>query len=223
MAENAVLVDVSRCIGCRGCQVACKQWNKNSAEPTYFLGTYENPPSLSYCTFTRVRFRETVVSGKLAWLFMKEQCRHCVDPACKGGCPIEGAITKTEEGAVVVTDKCVGGQGCEFECKEMCPRDIPRFLPDMPKRMKKCTLCVDRQRAGKKPACVTACLSGALLFGARAQITAEAQNRLVKMKREYSDASILDKDDAHIIYLLPYKSELYGCFYQPKNVLVGKA
>jgi formate dehydrogenase iron-sulfur subunit len=222
MAQMAVLVDVSRCTGCRGCQVACKQWNKNPASETCFTGTYENPPDLEWNTFTRVAFREIEESGKLAWLFRKDQCRHCVDPACKGACPVEGAIVKHENGAVTVDqDKCVGGKDgkCSFECADACPFSIPRFLPAAPKKMRKCTFCIDRQQMDPKmkPACVSACLSGALFFGTREEVLAEGERRLALLKQAYPDASLHLKDDVTWIYLLAYAPASYGISFNPEK------
>lgn len=219
MAKMAVLVDVSRCTGCRGCQVACKQWNKNPATETCFVGTYENPADLEWNTFTRVTFREHDMDGKLAWLFRKLQCRHCEKPDCMENCPVKGAIVKHENGAVVVDQNvCVGGKDgkCDFEC-QMCTYSVPRFLPAEPKKMKKCTFCFDRQAQGKAPACVTACLSGTLFFGTREDVLKEGAARLAKLKATYPDAELIDKDDVSWIYLLPYPEDKYGMFRDPSR------
>ena len=73
MDEKAMLIDVSKCIACRGCQVACKQWNQLPAETTKNTGTYENPPDLSPSTFTRIHFKEELVKGQLRWKIRTEQ------------------------------------------------------------------------------------------------------------------------------------------------------
>lgn len=218
MATMAVLVDLSRCTGCRGCQVACKQWNKNPARETSFVGTYENPDDLYWDTFTRVIFKETEVGDKLAWNFRKEQCRHCVEPGCKESCPIEGAIVKHPNGAVVVDqNKCVGGKDgkCDLDCVDGCMYEVPRFMPESPKKMRKCTFCFDRQKAGKKPACVTACLSGTLFYGKREEVIAEGQKRLAELRLEYPDAHLVDAEDVSWIYLYLYEDEKYGMLLDP--------
>jgi formate dehydrogenase beta subunit len=221
MAKMAVLVDVSRCTGCRGCQVACKQWNKNPATETCFTGTYENPAKLEWNTFTRVTFKEHDMGDKLAWLFRKLQCRHCIEPGCLASCPIAGAIVKHDNGAVVVDqDKCVGGKDgkCEFECFDGCPYEVPQFLPSMPKNMKKCTFCFDRQGDGKAPACVTACLSDTLFFGTRDEVLNEGKKRLAMLKAKYPQADLMfDKDDVSWIYLLLYPEEKYGLYRDPSR------
>lgn len=224
MAEMAVLLDVSRCTGCRGCQVACKQWNKNPASETCFTGTYENPPDLEWNTFTRVTFREHDMGGQFAWLFRKDQCRHCVEPACKEACPVEGAIAKHDDGSVVVDqDKCVGGadEKCAFECGDACPYGIPRFLAEMPKKMKKCTFCFDRRQMNGdwKPACVTACLSGTLFFGTREQVIAEGKKRVAVLKGKYPEAALFQQDDVSWIYLFPHAKDMYGVNFDPSKKL----
>ena len=107
MAGKSVLIDVSKCIGCRGCQVACKQWNELPAEKTKNHGSYQNPPDLSGMTYTIVRFKELSQGGEVKWNFFKDQCRHCVDPPCKMAADDEapGAIVVDESGCVVYTDK----------------------------------------------------------------------------------------------------------------------
>ena len=83
MNGKSVLIDLSKCIGCRGCQVACKQWNQLPAEKTENVGSYQNPQDLSAITFTVVRFKETDSNGRISWTFVKDQCRHCIYPTCK--------------------------------------------------------------------------------------------------------------------------------------------
>ncbi|UCC17403.1 MAG: 4Fe-4S dicluster domain-containing protein, partial [Dehalococcoidales bacterium] len=78
---KAILVDLRKCTGCRGCQVACKQWNELPAVSTTNRGTYENPPDLSAHTWSVLKFKEISVNGNLKWLFSKWQCMHCLQPA----------------------------------------------------------------------------------------------------------------------------------------------
>lgn len=165
---KAVLIDLRKCMGCRGCQVACKQWNELPAVSTRNWGTYENPPDLSANTWTVVKFREIGENGTLKWLFSKWQCMHCVHPSCVTVCPTE-ALYKTEEGPVLYDkSRCIG---CQY-CATACPFSIPHF--DWQKRMvSKCTMCVDRITNGLEPACVKTCPPGALDFGEREAIIAE--------------------------------------------------
>ena len=87
MAEKAILTDLSKGMGCRGCQGACKQWNDLPAEATVIAGSYENPADPTYSTWTRATFREIEREGEVAWLFRRHQCLHCTEAACVQVCP----------------------------------------------------------------------------------------------------------------------------------------
>ncbi len=99
MAEKVKLIDVSKCTGCRGCQLACKQWNQLPARQTKHCGTYQNPPDLQPNTWTLIRFQEVVEKERVKWLFRKDGCMHCTDAACVKVCP-SGALHYTELGTV---------------------------------------------------------------------------------------------------------------------------
>ena len=184
MSEKAILVDANKCIGCRACQVACKQWNELPAEETTNRGTYENPPQLSARTFTKVRFNEIEYDGKFHWVFTKIQCMHCEHPACAAACPL-GALKKTAEGPVTYDDNICFG--CRY-CMIACPFGVPTFEWDKPTPwIRKCTFCADRQAAGLRPACVTTCPTGALKFGEREELIAEARERIAAAPEQYVD------------------------------------
>src|SRR5512143_2942680 len=105
MASNneklkGVRVDLTRCIGCRGCQVACKSWNERPVVKTVLAGSFENPPALSESCYPKIRFHEGEAGGMPVWNFVKEQCLHCKEPACASACLV-GALRKTPEGPVV--------------------------------------------------------------------------------------------------------------------------
>jgi formate dehydrogenase iron-sulfur subunit len=105
--EKGVLVDLTLCIGCRGCQVACKEWNERKATRTYFTGDFTNPAQLSSDCFTNIQFIETKKQGRPAWNFVKNQCLHCKSPACVSACPVN-ALTKSMKGPVMYNfDKCI--------------------------------------------------------------------------------------------------------------------
>ena len=90
MVRKAMLIDESKCTACRDCQVACKQWNDLEGwgySKTANRGTYENPPHLSSQTWTRIKFNEYDGAEGFRWLFLKEGCMHCGDPACVRSCP----------------------------------------------------------------------------------------------------------------------------------------
>jgi len=190
--SKAVLCDVTRCIGCRGCQVACKQWNENdevipveeNGVPAANWGSYENPPQLSARTWTKIRFTELEYAGKLHWVFSKIQCMHCEHPACVAACPV-GALQKTPDGPVVYDDnKCFG---CRY-CMVACPFGVPTFEWDEPLPwIRKCNFCADRLSNGIEPACVKTCPTGALKLGEREDLIAEARERIAAAPGKYVD------------------------------------
>lgn len=206
MKEMVMLIDVSKCTGCRSCQVACKQWNGLPADSTTNTGTYQNPPDLATNTWTLVRFREIVEkTGNVRWLFWKDNCLHCNDATCIKVCPV-GAISRTDWGAVV-TDcrKCIGCQSCVVAC----PFGKPRFNENTNKSCK-CDLCVDRVENGLPPACVQACPTGALTFGDKEEMLKRAYARVKELG---GDASVYgDKffGGTHVVYVLDRKAEYYN-------------
>jgi formate dehydrogenase iron-sulfur subunit len=179
---KSVLVDLTRCTGCRGCQVACKAWNERSVKPTAQQGTYENPPALSSECYTRIRFMESKGADAPVWDFAKDQCLHCKEPACVTACPV-GALVKTGEGPVSYQfDRCIG---CRY-CMVACPFEIPKY--EWEKTMpwvQKCTFCAERIKDGMEPACVKTCPTGTMFYGEEAEVMAEAKKRLSAGKGKY--------------------------------------
>jgi len=182
--SKGVLYDATKCIGCRACQVACKQWNELPGQATTNTGSYENPPKLDAYTFTKIHFTEVEDNGKFQWVFNKLQCMHCEHPACVQAC-IVGALEKQPDGPVTYDDrKCIG---CRY-CQVACPFGIPNFEWDKPLPwIRKCTFCADRQGAGLKPACVTTCPTGALKYGEREDLIIEARERIAAEPGRYID------------------------------------
>lgn len=198
---RSFLIDTTKCTGCRGCQVACKQWNQLSAEKTHFFSGegYQNPPAMSEYTFTRIKFKDYQKNGQNEFAFYKEMCMHCNEPACASVCPV-GALKKTAEGPVVYdAGRCIG---CRF-CMIACPFGIPKYewskaLP----LVRKCTGCYSRIKEGLKPACATACPT-AISYGSRAEMIAEGERR-IKNKPDRYAPTIYGKDEAggtSILYL----------------------
>jgi formate dehydrogenase iron-sulfur subunit len=195
----AFFIDTERCTGCRGCQVACKQWHDLPAEETRNRGTFQNPPDLSFSTYKLVRMKEVVVDDKLRWLFLPEQCRHCIDPPCLQTADDEAAIYKDEKtGAVIFTANTKNLDADEII--ESCPYNIPRKAADG--TLAKCDMCNDRVTNGLLPACVKTCPSGAMNFGDREEMLSLAQQRLDLLARKYPKAQLVDADDVNVIYLV---------------------
>jgi len=180
-----LLIDTTRCVGCRGCQVACKQWNGLPGEATHFQAARTNPPDLTANTWSLVSFREVAVSdSRVAWRFVKRQCMHCEEPACASVCPV-AALRKTAEGPVIYDSKrCIG---CRY-CMTACPFGIPKYQWDSATPLiAKCTMCADRLAAGEQPACAKACITGALKFGERDALLAEGRKRIIARPDRYVD------------------------------------
>jgi len=213
--SKAFLIDTSKCIACKACQVACKQWNGLPAEKTKNVGSHQNPQDLSATTWTLVKMKEVESGGKLKWLFFKDQCRHCVEPPCMMSASVDGSIVKDEDtGAVIYTKKTKEENFDDI----MCPYNIPR--KDKSGQMFKCTMCLDRVQAGMLPACVKACPTGAMNFGDRAEILALAEERLKAAKATYKGAKLVDVEEVNVIYLLTENEDLYGMIKKPVDMSV---
>ena len=220
MAESlAMLIDVSKCMGCRACQVACKQWNQLPAEKTTFTGSYQNPPNLSGHTWTLVNFVEPDdYDQNPRWLFRKQSCMHCVEPVCVTVCPT-GAAKKREDGIVYIDqDVCAG---CKY-CVESCPFKTPQYDREVG-AVRKCRMCMDRVNEGMKPACATACPTGAISFGSRSAMLALAGKRAASLRTErpgsdpylYGEKEL--KSGLGVMFLLPVNDpELYHLPRDPK-------
>jgi formate dehydrogenase iron-sulfur subunit len=216
--SNATLIDTTKCIGCRSCQVTCKQWNENAGEKTELhagLGL-QNPVTLSAKTFALVTSTELAdekAPGGLRWVFTKRQCMHCDDPACASACPVT-ALHKEKDGAVTYdAAKCIG---CRY-CMWACPFGVPTAEWDsLAPKIRKCTMCSDRladpklaARNGQAPsdedrkrfaaahavpACVKQCAAGALEFGERDALLRKAHARIAKEPGRYHPRIYGEKD-----------------------------
>lgn len=200
--EVTKLIDVTCCSGCKGCMVACSEWNDLREDVGSFQGSYQNPEDTTAHAWTTIHFKEVEEDNRFKWLFSKHSCMHCSDPGCLKACPQPGAIVQYENGVVDFnSEKCVG---CGY-CIAGCPFDIPRLNP-VDNRVYKCTLCLDRLQAGQAPSCVKTCPTGALRFGAREEILHYAEQRVAQLKAKgHSKAGIYNPqgvNGTHVIYVL---------------------
>jgi len=210
--EVAKLIDVTTCIGCKACQVACMEWNDLRDEVGSCAGVYDNPADLSAKSWTVMRYAEVEEKGKLEWLIRKDGCMHCADPGCLKACPAPGAIIQYANGIVDFhQENCIG---CGY-CVTGCPFNVPRLAKEDSKAYK-CSLCSDRVAVGQAPACAKVCPTGAIQFGSKEQMKDVAAKRLVDLKsRGFEKAGLYDPQGVggtHVMYVLHHadRPELYS-------------
>lgn len=218
----AKLIDISKCIGCKACQVACMEWNDVRDKIGTNVGVYDNPPDLTEDSWTVMRFSEVEVqAGKLEWLIRKDGCMHCAEPGCLKACPSPGAIVQYSNGIVDFHEEhCIG---CGY-CITGCPFNIPRISKKDGKAYK-CSLCSDRVAVGLEPACVKTCPTGAIVFGSKDDMIRHADLRIIDLKqRGYSNAGLYDPPGVggtHVMYVLQHADmpEIYHGL--PKNPAIS--
>jgi formate dehydrogenase iron-sulfur subunit len=198
------LIDVTTCIGCKACEVACLEWNGYPFRETVFDNTYQTMPDTEWNYYNLIRFNEfTDADVNFSWLMRKDQCMHCADPGCLLACPADGAIVQYTNGIVdFQQEHCIG---CQY-CVTGCPFNIPKFNPTT-KKVHKCTLCSDRVGAGLEPACIKACPTGCLHFGTKEDMKDLAETRVAQLHEHTShkDAGVYDPpgvSGTHVIYVL---------------------
>ena len=204
----AKLIDTSKCIGCKACQVACMEWNDLRDEVGTNVGSYENPSDLTAQSWTLMRFAEYEnPKGDLEWLIRKDGCMHCEDPGCLKACPSPGAIVQYANGIVDFQEEnCIG---CGY-CITACPFDIPRISKKDHKAYK-CTWCSDRVAVGLEPACVKACPTGAIMFGTKEDMKQQAAERVEDLNsRGFDRAGLYDPagvGGTHVMYVLHHADQ----------------
>ena len=213
--EVAKLIDVSKCIGCKACQVACSEWNDIRGEVGHNIGEYDNPLDLGPKAWTVMRYSECEEKKgedmTFEWLIRKDGCMHCADPGCLKACPSPGAILQYSNGIVdFIEENCIG---CGY-CVAGCPFNIPRISKEDNKAYK-CTLCSDRVAVGLEPACVKTCPTGAITFGSKEDMIDHAAERVVDLQeRGYANAGLYNPagvGGTHVMYVLKHadKPEIY--------------
>lgn len=166
--------DSSICIGCKACEVACKQWNQVPEDDHEFLASsYDNTGSLGANTWRHVAFIEEKQNGQTRWLMNSDVCKHCREAPCLEVCPT-GAIFRTEFNTVLIQDDVCNGCGycipaCPFGVIERRERDGRTF---------KCTHCYDRLEIGQEPACAKACPTQSITFGPLDELREKARRRV---------------------------------------------
>ena len=181
-----VLHDVVRCVGCRSCEAACNSVNQLPPPEQSFkdLTVLDQKRRTDAKTYTVVNRFDTETRGQTP-IYAKDQCNHCLEPACASACFVN-AFTKTKEGAVVYDESvCVG---CRY-CMIACPFEIPTYEYDkaLTPRVMKCTLCHPRLLEGKLPGCVEVCPTEALSFGKRDDLLHIARERIRRQPDRYVD------------------------------------
>lgn len=198
MNNTGFLTDATLCIGCKACEVACKEWNQISEDGYQWSGfSYDNTESLGHSTWRHVKFAEKPATIGLggnsseqppAWSFSSDVCKHCEVAGCLEACPT-GAIVRMDFGAVYIQpDVC---NGCSY-CVVSCPFGVVE-KNDKDGRAFKCTFCSDRQMAGLTPACAKACPTESIKFGALEDLRVEAHARVKELESQgIHDAVIYD-------------------------------
>lgn len=215
--------DTSICIGCKACEVACKEWNQVPVDGLNFTGkSYDNTERLGASTWRHVAFIEQrkplagqesgVPDHDLRWLMSSDVCKHCTEAACLDVCPT-GSLFRTEFGTVVVQeDVC---NGCGY-CVPACPFGVIEQR-EGDGRAWKCTLCYDRLGAGMDPACAKACPTESIQFGALDELRRRADERIRQLHdRGVAEARLYGADPsdgvggAGAFFLLLDAPEVYG-------------
>ena len=233
--EVGFYTDPTLCIGCKACEVACKEWNDVPDDGFVWTGnSYDNTGKLGSSTWRHVLFVEqdrqkgNQIAGSTSngddpfrWIFLSDVCKHCEEAGCLEACPT-GSIVRTETGTVFVQDDVCNGCGY---CVVSCPFGVidrrPEPLPNAGGAFK-CTFCYDRQKSGLTPACAKVCPTESILFGPLVDLRAHAKQRVEHLRQTgYSDAQLYDPEETsvrgiHAFFLLLGEAEAYGLPRKPE-------
>lgn len=224
MAEPVgFFTDTSVCIGCKACEVACKEWNQLPGSPPTFRDSFDNTGSLGAQNWRHVQFHErladarSAVGNGQAWLMMSDVCKHCQQASCMEVCPT-GAIIRTEFDTVFIQPEVCNG--CR-NCIAACPFGVIGFNPAAGV-VQKCTFCYDRLQNGLMPACAKACPTQSIQFGPLSELQKKADARLATLQAQGVSTAQLYGRDASVygglnaFFLLMDKPETYG-LPNPRN------
>jgi formate dehydrogenase iron-sulfur subunit len=244
--EVGFFTDPTLCIGCKACEVACKEWNEVPDDGFHWSGnSYDNTGHVGHSTWRHVLFLEQdrpkgkQIAGPMSlamldamgspapaeepfrWVFLSDVCKHCEVAGCLDSCPT-GSIVRTEVGSVFVQDDVCNGCGY---CVASCPFGVidrrPKPLPNHGGAFK-CTFCYDRQKSGLVPACAKTCPTESILFGPVTDLRAHAAQRVQRLREEgYNDAQIYDPQSTsvrgiHAFFLLLGECDAYGLPPRPE-------
>ena len=242
--EVGFFTDPTVCIGCKACEVACKEWNEVPDDGFTWSGnSYDNTGRLGASTWRHVLFLEqdrqkgnqivgssfnqqSSISNQQSedpfrWVFLSDVCKHCEEAGCLEACPT-GSIIRTEVGSVYVQDDVCNGCGY---CVVSCPFGVidrrPQPLPDAGGAFK-CTFCYDRQKSGLVPACAKVCPTESIVFGRLDDLRARANDRARQLRDTgYRDAQLYDPQETsvrgiHAFFLLLGEPEAYGLPQKPE-------
>ncbi|MDO9502867.1 4Fe-4S dicluster domain-containing protein [Falsiroseomonas sp.] len=222
--------DTTLCIGCKACEVACKEWNGLPAEIGPMTGhSYDNTGELNASTWRHVTFKEKVADATAMppyqsnWLMMSDVCKHCSPAPCLEACPT-GALFRTEFDTVVVQqDIC---NGCGY-CVPACPFGVVELAKEDGKAHK-CTLCYDRLKGGLEPACAKSCPTDSIQFGELGDLIARAEMRVEQLHEQGQPKAYLygtpdapgtgpGLDRLNAFFLLTEQPEVYNLPPRPKR------
>ncbi len=226
MTTTGFFTDSTLCIGCKACEVACKEWNEVPADGFVFSGaSYDNTVALGHSTWRHVKFieREPQIGRGgnspqlMTWEFSSDVCKHCENAGCLEACPT-GSIVRTEFGGVYVQpDIC---NGCGY-CVVSCPFGVIDRRPD-DGRAFKCTFCYDRQKVGLQPACAKACPTQSILFGDLDELQKVADRRIATLHGNgMTDAKIWNPKETsvggtHAFFLIRGEESAYNLPSKPE-------
>ncbi len=211
--------DTTLCIGCKACEVACKQWNQLPDDGFLLTGmSYDNTAALGASTWRHVAFVEKQEDGGVAWKMMSDVCKHCERAGCLEACPT-GAIVRTEHGSVYIQpDVC---NGCGY-CVPACPFGVVARRED-DGRAFKCTMCLDRLIGDLEPACAKACPTDSIQFGPLDELRTRAADRARLLRGKGVDARLYGEsaeaqpgtEGLHAFFLLVDRPEVYNLSPSP--------
>jgi formate dehydrogenase iron-sulfur subunit len=218
--------DTSVCIGCKACEVACKEWNQLKGDKPQFMDSFDNTGKLDDQNWRHVAFVDRVPDAPAtegngqAWLMFSDVCKHCKHASCMEVCPT-GAIIRTEFDTVFIQqDVC---NGCR-DCISACPFGVIGYSPQTG-TVHKCTFCYDRLQGGLMPACAKACPTQSIQFGPLEEMQKKADARLATLRTQgNTKAQLYGRDDKvygglNAFFLLMDKPEVYGLPNEQNAVL----